>query len=428
MGLSYKVAALSEAAFVESGSGILSRVSWLAQGAKFSGATLGMGALLTACGAPDNMAPDGSTLAPPRTIEVQGAEYSVTPVSTGTNQGFAAKLNSNGQLAVTWTDYSNASVVNLKIFSDARTPGNLVEVERPQNAVSLLPSISNDDAGNVLLAWTNSMGPDAPSGLRARRYSAAGQAQGNSFPIVPLENHNPVIMGSVSLQSDGSFRVVSNENSSSCGVCARTYGPDNVQRSVMTLSEAGTSVLASDMADSAQGDWAWAGLLAGNNGERQVRFRYFNVGTGLGASTTFSIGNPGTATGIKVAILPNDNSLVVWQSNQGLRGMVLKPDGRPQSAQISLNSLPPGSSFSATSDEAGAFVVAWEEAGQIRSSLLDANGRIISSNLEISNGTSDNHEVTVTANERGQVSYLWRRAQRSPAGYNLVGRNYQIRY
>ncbi len=429
---SYRMAAFSEATFVEAGAGVLARTSSFAKWGRVAGTTFGMGALLAACGG--NEFETGSP-APPRTLEVQGSEYSVTPsASTGTNQGFAATLNTNGQLAVTWADYNpsnpNPSAVNLRVFSASGNPSSAVEIERPPGAVSLSPSISNDEAGNILAAWTNSMGPDSPSGVRARRYSAGAQAQGNSFPIVPLENHMPPIMGTVALNPDRSFIVVSNENSSDCGVCVRTYGADNIQRSVQTLSEAHVSVLASDLARNSQGDWAWAGLLADNNGGRSVRFRYFNNGTGLRPAVTVPIGNPGAGTGIKIAVLPNDHSLVVWQSSQGLRGMVFAADGSTLSSQISLNSLPPGFSFSATSDETGAFVVAWEEGStkQIHASLLASDGRIISDNINISGTSSNNHEVVVTGNEGGHISFVWRRFQPSPAGYTLAAKNYQIRY
>lgn len=399
---------------------------------------VGVGALggslfLVGCG--DANPVTDAQLTAPRTLEAQGAEFSVTAeLSPGTQQGFAASLNVQGQLAVTWADLnpsqSNPSTVNLRTFSPNGIPGAVTEIERPQGSVCLAPSLSNDDRGNILAAWTQSMGPDAPSGLRARRYNSQGQAQGNSFQIVPNENHMPTIVGRVALNEDASFLVVSNENSRDCGVCVRNYGADNLQRSVQTLSEANLSVLSTDLAPSAQGDWAWAALLADNTGGRSLRFRYYHAGVGFGPAVTAPISNPGTGTQIKVAALPNDRAIVVWQSAQGLRARIFKADGSGVGAEIALNALPPGASFSATSDQNGAFVVAWEDAGQkqIRASLIAADGRIISGNMNVSENSTENQEVRVTGNENGRITFVWQRFQPSPAGYRLVARNYQVRY
>jgi len=427
-----KLGSLGEASLIEAGGQVLAGSSAWAKWTRFGGA-LGLSGTLAACSGDPARTDMDAGLQPPRSMEAQGAEYAAMAApSTGTNQGFAASLNEAGQLAVAWADFNpsgpNPSVVYSRLFSAAGAGGSAVEVGRPAGAVALSPSVSNTDRGDVLVAWTESMGPDAPSGIRARRLDSSGQAQGEAFTAVPIENHNPPILGSIALSDDASFIVVSNENSADCGVCARRYGADNVQRSVTTLSEPGASVLASDLSSSSQGDWAWAGMVARADGQREIRFRYFDLAQGFGAPGSFTIPDPGTGTRIQVAILPGNRSLLVWQSAQGLRGMLFTPDGRTQGSPIELNSLPPGASFSATSDETGAFVVAWEEAGQVRASLLASDGRMIARDLSVSDGGSENHEVTVAANEHGGVSIVWRRFLQSPAGYQLMAKNYQIRY
>lgn len=390
------------------------------------------GALLVGCGTEENPV-DDAHLQPPRALEAQATEFNVTgETSLGTNTGFHASLNEPGSLAVTWADYNpsnaNPSAVLMRIFPAMGSPSNVVEVARPEAATVLAPYVSNADNGDTLLAWTHSLGVDSPNGVRARRYTGGAQAQGDSFNIVPLEMRDPVIAGTVALNPDGSFIVVSNENSASCGVCARNYSADNAQQSVTTLSAPGEQVLSSDISASSQGEWAWAGMVDLGNDRREIRFRAYVPGRNFGAPGTLAVSNLESVSNIQLALIPGNHSLIVWQSSQGLRGQLFTSNGNRVGSTLNINSLPPGSNFSVASDETGAFVVAWEDQGQIRASLLAADGRAIASNLEISGAGGGNSNVTVAANEHGRVSFVWRKFQERPAGYNLVARSFQIRY
>jgi len=230
----------------------------------------------------------------------------------------------------------------------------------------------------------------------------------------------------VILHEDGSFTVISNENTADCGVCAREYAANNVQGSVQTLSDSNVPVLASAVASAANGDWAWVALLAGQNGTRSVRYHYQSASHANNLNTTFEIGNIQTASTVRVAILPAGRALVLWETNEGLKGMVLKPDGTPLSSQLSINSQAPGGSFSVGSDAHAAFVVSWIEGGSVKASVYSSSGQSISSNLSISGSANDATDVSVAGNESGQVSFVWRRF--SGGNYSLVARNYQINY
>lgn len=392
------------------------------------GGLLGGAATLVGCG-DENSPMSDAGLAAPRSIEAQATEYPVMPrASGGTLQGFQASLSGTGHLAVTWAEVNPSSRVFLRVFPPTGNPSNVVEVAQPENAVAIAPQVSSLEEGASLVSWTESLGIDAETGMKARRFSNTGQALGESFTIVPFALHEPAIVGSTALNADGSFVVVSNENSRSCGVCARNYGSNNVQSSVVTLSNPGDSVLASDISGSSQGEWAWAGMVARADGQREIRYRSYMPGRGFGAPGSFVIPNPGTSTGIQLAVLPNNRSLLVWQTAQGLRGQLFSFNGSTLSEPISLNSVPPGSNISVTSDEVGAFIIAWEAEGQIRASLLASNGRIIADNINVSGESSGNSQVTVTANEHGNVSFAWMHFQASPAGNQIVARNYRIRY
>ncbi|GEM_PF-4728935 len=402
--------------------------------AKLGSAVLSSGLLGAACTTQFPERTEDAGLSPPRSLEVSGEEYGITPSpSTGTNQGFSASLNANNELAVAWADLNPSDLshsgIFLRTFSSAGNAGNVVTVDHPQDAIAIAPSLASNSHGNSLVSWTTTAGPEAPSALFARRFSNTGEAQGASFPLVPAALRSLIVQGALAMQEDGSFTAVSNENSTTCAVCARNFSPANIEQSLVALSDPYSPVLASHLASTSQGDWAWAGLLPGENGEIRVRFRYFNVGQGLGPATTFSIGNPQTPSKVQVAVLPNDNSLVVWETNQGLRGMVVAADGRPLSAQLELNSLLPGSAFSVAGDEVGAFVVAWQEAGQIHASLLSSRGQSIASHLNISGEGADNREVQVVGNESGRITFVWRRFHsQGNASYDLVARNFRVQY
>ncbi len=393
-----------------------------------AGGFLGGAATLVGCG-DENSPLSDSGLQAPRSIEAQAAEYPVMPMaSRGTLQGFQASLSEAGQLAVTWAEVNPSSRVFLRVFPASGNPLNVVEVARPENAVALVPQVSSLDDGTSLVSWTESLGVGRETGMMARRFSNVGQPLGDSFTIVPFELREPAIVGRTALNADGSFVVVSNENSRSCGVCARNYGANNVQTSVVTLSNPGESVLTSYISGSSQGEWAWAGMVERTDGQSEIRFRAYVPGRGFGAPVSFVVPNLGSGTSIQLAVLPHNRSLLVWQTAQGLRGRLFSFNGDALSELITLNSVPLGSNVSVTSDQVGAFIVAWEAEGQIRASLIASDGRNIADNLNISGDSVGNSQVTVTANEHGRVSFAWMHFQPSPAGNQIVARDYQIRY
>ncbi len=399
--------------------------------ARSAGSLLGLGGMLAACSVDrTGSGEDAGTLPIPRSFEANGNEYSITSSpSAGTLQGFQTNLSSSDVLSVAWADLdssnANPSAVYLRRFQSTNPEGSMIEVDRPQGSVDLLPALSTNDHDQLLVSWTNSSGQDAPSSVFARRYNA-DQVNGNAFQIVPAAQRNYLAQSNVILHEDGSFTVISNENTADCGVCAREYAANNVQGSVQTLSDSNVPVLASAVASAANGDWAWVALLAGQNGTRSVRYHYQSASHANNLNTTFEIGNIQTASTVRVAILPAGRALVLWETNEGLKGMVLKPDGTPLSSQLSINSQAPGGSFSVGSDAHGAFVVSWIEGGSVKASVYSSSGQSISSNLSISGSANDATDVSVAGNESGKVTFVWRRF--SGGNYSLVARNYQINY
>src|SRR5262249_6988149 len=145
------------------------------------------------------------------------------------------------------------------------------------------------------------------------------------------------------------------------------------------------------------------------SGGSEVRFQRFNGQSPLNSASAFSIGNLGTAASVGIAILPNHGSMVVWQTNGGLKGQIVDEHGRPFETPFSVNSVTPGQSFSITSDERGSFVVAWEEGNQIKASVYNGTGDALFQNIDVSGSDGQNSEVVTAANGSGRVTIGWRR-------------------
>jgi hypothetical protein len=363
-----------------------------------------------------------------RSVDPVGSEYPLTAnSSTGTNQGLSLAINGSGNLVAAWADVVAGSTTGTGVFArpfdSLGSPGDVTTVDSPSSSVDVNPSVSTNSRGNFVVSWTNATGPaDSPSSVLARRFDNTGRSVGATLTAVAPAVQNPLPLSSVVLFEDGGFAVIS-------GATGHLFNADNSSADNINLDLGGSTAGAVGVGTTTQGQWAWTAIVPGSGGSSEVRFQRFNGHSPVGAASSFPIGNLGTAASVRVATLPNHGSMVVWQTNGGMRGQIVDEEGRPFETPFSINSVSPGQSFSIASDERGSFVVAWEEGNQIKASVYNGTGDPLFQNIDVSGSGGENREVVAAANGTGRVTIGWRRfSTDGGAHYDLMARNYQIAY
>jgi len=401
-------------------------------GATVFGATI----VLAGCGVEDPNSPP-----PPEATAItpSGSEFQInTDRNTGTNQGVAMALNGNGNLVVAWADNNPSETtqhgVFARAFNSAGTGTAVVAADTPFPRVDVLPSVSTNSRGNFVVSWTNQSDPSSPIRVQARRFGDDGRLIGGIIPVLSTPAGASLQpRSSIVLLEDGGFVVAANDNSDTCGACAYFYNADNTQASVSPLVPSGNTVSTLHVGTTTQGTWTW-GALVSSGGSNEIQFQRFNGRTAQGSVVRHPIGGslpPGAQ--IRVASLPNGNTMLAWQTNTAIMAQVVDSHGAELFDAVQVAAVEPGASFSLAADEQGSFVVAWEETSGsnsvIRARVINGEGEPILTPLDVSGPSGQNREVVVTANGSGRVSIAWRRfSTEGGAHQDLIARNYQIAY
>ncbi len=157
-----------------------------------------------------------------------GGEFQVNTYTTGDQSGARVAAGSGGTFAVVWSGPSDGSGTGVFArFYDAA--GNAVGGEVAVNAYTtfeqVVPSVSVDAAGNVVVAW-GSDGPDGGSlGIRARRFNSAGSPLSGELAVNAFTT-GPQVNPAVATHADGSFVVAWDsfgQDGSGQGVFARRF-------------------------------------------------------------------------------------------------------------------------------------------------------------------------------------------------------------
>ncbi|MFO1519180.1 MAG: hypothetical protein U1F57_05910 [bacterium] len=284
--------------------------AWASSGAS----ALGAGLILTGCGNSEtnpDAGPDATA------FNAVGAEFPITSnPSTGTNEGLAVALNRDGNFVAAWADVGadvSTTGVFVRAFGASGALGPVGTADQPASSVDVTPSISTNSTGNFVVSWTNTSGPDNPSGVSVRRFNGSGTPVGPTINVITPSVHATLPTSSIVSLEDRGFVLVSNDNSSTCGACAHFFNSDSSPANDVTLVPSGTAVSTVSVGTTTQGQWAWAAIVSGASGHSEIRFQRFNGRSAMGAASSIDIGNLGTAPQVRVATIPNGNSMVVWQ-------------------------------------------------------------------------------------------------------------------
>ena len=173
-----------------------------------------------------------------------GGLFQVNSSTPGSQDNAAVAMDIDGDFVVTWTDRGSTPAIRGQRFNAAGTGQGEFAVRAAGVDTADLSSVAMDDAGNFVVAWSEQNVDGSQSGVRLRRFNAAGGALSGDVLVnttTALNQFDP----SVSMDSDGHFVITwtsEGQDGDAAGVVLRAYNPDGTAASgEMLVNTYGTS-------------------------------------------------------------------------------------------------------------------------------------------------------------------------------------------
>jgi len=163
----------------------------------------------------------------------QGSEVHVTSGQFGANSESHVAMNATGGFVVTW-DLNESGPLNIggeqailaRIYNAAGvSQGNVISVVEGSFLNPATPALAMDSAGDFVITWSSY---NTSNDVFASRYSAAGTALGNSFPVNTHTTGNQQLPA-VAMDAAGDFVIVwesAGQDGSGYAVYAQRYRVD----------------------------------------------------------------------------------------------------------------------------------------------------------------------------------------------------------
>jgi hypothetical protein len=310
-----------------------------------------------------------------------GSEFQVNTYTTGAQRNPSVSLDADGDFVVTWRsadqDGSGDGVFARRFNAAGAAQAAEFQVSLYTLSGQSVPKVSLDADGDFVVAWSSSGQDGSDQGVFARRFNAAGIAQGLEFQVNAYTTglqYNP----SVSLDTSGDFVVAWSSNGqdgSGYGVFARRFAAAGIAQAVefqVNSYTPGAQYLGSVSLD-ADGDFVVVWRSSGQDGLGYGIFarRFDAAGPALAAEFQVNTYTTGTQHFPSVSLDADGDFVVAWESNQdgsnsGVFARRFDDAGAALAVEFQVNTYTTSSQSlaSLSLDADGDFVVAWGSSGQ----------------------------------------------------------------
>jgi hypothetical protein len=314
----------------------------------------------------------------------QGAEFRVNSFTTGDQLSPAIGMDADGDFVVAWEsqaqDGSNRGIYAQRYNALGVAQGGEVLVNTFTTNEQRFPAIGMDADGDFIVVWQSDTQDGSSNGIYAQRYNALGVAQGGEFRVNSFTT-DAQSFPAIGMDADGDFVVTwIGNNGSGFGVNARRYNAAGVAQGTEFRVNTFTTgfLLFPEIGMDADGDFvvAWQSTSIEFVGYGIYAQRYNASGVPQGGE--FQV-NTSTAIGQAAPAIRMDADgefVVAWQrhgedgSSYGIYAQRYNAAGVPQGADFRVNSFTTGHQFSPAigMDADGDFIVAWQSKDQDGSS------------------------------------------------------------
>jgi hypothetical protein len=306
----------------------------------------------------------------------QGTEFTVA----STNSVPSVAMDADGDFVVAYTagGYGFGYRVHARRYNAAGVPqGSVLQVNATTSTRKERPDVAMDDAGNFVVTWESMHQDGNGYGVYARRYDAAGVAQGGEFRVNTFTT-GAQWFPAVAMDDDGDF-VVTWSDFAQPGIYAQRYDEMGVAQGAEFRVNAGTAhAQTSDIAVAGEGSFTVTWQSDEEGLGWGILARTFSAG-GVPQQHQFRVNTTAASdqTEPAAAMSADGKAVIAWQGIAGPFADIFARrfvEGVPPPSHVGpefrVNTYTPdGQGFpSAAMDADGDFVIVWESAYQ------DSNG------------------------------------------------------
>jgi Ca2+-binding RTX toxin-like protein len=383
-------------------------------------------------------------------VQSVGAEFQVNTETTGIQSRPSMAMDADGDYVVTWQsnsqDGSGYGIYAQRYNAAGVAQDTEFQVNTFTTNGQISPSVAMDADGDFVVSWQSYGQDGSVLGIYARRYNAAGVAQGGEFQVNTFTT-NSQSSPSVAMDADGDF-VVSwhsyGQDLSGYGIYAQRYNAAGVAQggefSVNTFTT--NSQRFSSVAMDDDGDFVVTWHSGGQDGNNYGIYaqRYNAAGVAQGGEfpvNTFTTNSQSTPS---VAMDADGDFVVTWHSfgqdgnNYGTYAQRYNAAGVAQGGEFRVNTFTNGHQFSSSvaMDADGDFVVSWQSFGQdgnnygIYAQRYNAAGVPQGGEFRVNTFTSNSQRApSVAMDADGDFVVAWESNGQDGSGFGVYAQRYQ---
>jgi len=346
-------------------------------------------------------------------------EFRVNTYTTDNQQSPSVAMGANGNFLIAWhslgQDGSGWGIYAQRYDSAGNPIGSEFRVNTYTANDQANPSVAMDADGNFVIAWVGNLQDGSEWGIYAQRYGSAGNPLGSEFRVNTYTTDNQ-LSPSVAMGANGNFLIAwhsRGQDGSGWGIYAQRYdsagNPVGSEFRVNTYTT--DNQLFPSVAMDPNGNFliAWQSLGQDGSGWGIYAQRYGSAGNPVGSEfrvNTYTANDQGNPS---VAMDADGNFVIAWRSDgqdgseYGIYAQRYSSAGNPLGSEFQVNTYTANDQWnpSVTMDADGNFVIAWDSNGQ------DGSGWGIYAQRYDSAGNPIGSEFrvnTYTANDQGDPS------------------------
>jgi hypothetical protein len=383
-----------------------------------------------------------------------GPEFQVNTFTDGSQEWLSMASDPDGDVVVAWQsfgqDNSGWGVYARRYSASGEAQGGEFRVNTFTGGDQSAPGVASDANGNFVIAWQSAGQDGSGLGVYAQRFSADGEAQGAEFQV------NSFTVGdqyttprSVASDADGDFVVAwtsYGQDGSGSGVYAKRYSAageaqgEEFQVNTFTADNQARPSVASDD----KGDFvvAWQSVGQDGSGSGVYAQRYSAAVEAQGGEFQVNTFIADAQAWVSVAEDAEGDFVVVWSSygqdgsGWGVYAQRYSAGGEAQGGEFQVNTFTASAEYttpaSVASDAAGNFIVAWHSAEQdgsdwaVYAQRYSAAGEAQDGEFQVNTFiTGDQSEPSVAWGANGDFVIAWHSSPQDGSGYGIFAQRYQ---
>ncbi|MGQ0618746.1 MAG: Calx-beta domain-containing protein [Panacagrimonas sp.] len=395
-----------------------------------------------------------------------GGEFQVSTYTTGYQYTSSIAVEADGDFVIAWDsdgqDGSDEGIYAQRYNANGVRQGTEFQVNTYTTGLQRFPSIGVDGDGDFVIAWTSNGQDGDRNGVFARRYDAAGTAQGPEFQV-NTRTTNRQEEPSVAVDANGDF-VIAWEcvdpfgTGTGSAIFVKRYDAAGTPKGDEFLVSTGGSSFEGFPSAGSDGNGgfvvAWDRLPGAGPSDREFEIyarRFDSAGVALGSDFRVNTETMGQRAFPDVAVAASGDFVVAWVSNgpngsgdgqdgsdSGIYAQRYDATGAPRGTEFLVNSeATAGSQFApaVASDGDGDFLIAWTSAdddigAEIFAKRYNATGESQGAAFRVNTFTTSTQNFPAVAmNADGDLVVSWTSRQDGGSGdfgtYGVYAQRYE---